>query len=126
MFGRKKAKMLEGATEWHVVGTSYRQPALAKIAGKKKKEPADHEVVAAIVPEPENEHDSNAVAVQVDGELVGYLSRGDAKKVQPLLLEMLKRDKVYAACRGRVIGGVKRSRKDETDYGVRLYFDLPG
>ena len=34
--------------------------------------------IAALVPEPSNPYDSNAVMVQIDGRHVGYLSREDA------------------------------------------------
>ena len=38
-----------------------------------------------VVPEPDNEHDSNAVAVKVDGILVGYIKAGNCSRVKNLL-----------------------------------------
>jgi len=129
MFGRKKkATLVESSRSLKVAGTSYRQDDLRKIAGKKTKEGHDLPVVAALVPHPSNEHDPNAVSVQIDGLLVGYLSRDEAKKVQPALLDFHQRTKTHVAVNAKVIGGKKVSRKEETNYGVRVYFnpaDLP-
>lgn len=38
-----------------------------------------------VVPEPDNEHDPNAVAVKVDGVLVGYIKAGNCSRVKNLL-----------------------------------------
>lgn len=38
-----------------------------------------------LIPEPNNEHDENAVAVLIAGELVGYISRGDNLHVKDIL-----------------------------------------
>lgn len=46
------------------------------------------ETTALLIPEPENPHDSNAVAVQVGGTTVGYLPREVAPSYQPLLLRL--------------------------------------
>lgn len=46
---------------------------------------------AALVPDPTNPHDRNAVKVIVDGWHVGHLSRGDAAAYQPVLLALVQR-----------------------------------
>lgn len=38
-----------------------------------------------LIPEPDNEHDKNAVAVYIAGELVGYISRDDNRHVLDIL-----------------------------------------
>ena len=45
------------------------------------------ELVAAavLVPQPSNPHDPNAVMVQVDAKLVGYLARADAVNYRALI-----------------------------------------
>lgn len=43
-------------------------------------QPLSESFVAHLVPEPDNAYDSNAVAVQVDGRTVAYLSRGNATR----------------------------------------------
>ena len=124
MFGKKKATLIESRRSVQVAGTSYRQKALRKIAGKKTEDGFDLPVTAALVPEPSNEHDRNAVSVQIDGALVGYLPRDLAAEAQPDLIEFRKRTRRHVAVNGRIVGGWKRGRKDEGDYGVRVYFDV--
>jgi hypothetical protein len=54
--------------------------------------------------EPENPHDHNAIAVLTDGgDLVGYLSREDARRLQPTLLEHEDREEVLS-CSGKLVG----------------------
>ena len=123
MFRKKKATLVESRRSVTVAGTSYRQKELRKIAGKKTEDGFDLPVVAALVPEPSNEHDRNAVSVQIDGTLVGYLSRETAAQVQRELIAFRKRTRRHVAVNAKIVGGWKRGRKDEGDYGVRVYFD---
>lgn len=124
MFGKKKATLIESRRSIQVAGTSYRQKELQRIAGKKTKDGVDLPVVAALVPEPSNKHDRNAVSVQINGTLVGYLPSGKAAEVQRDLIEFRKRTRTHVAVNGKIIGGQKRSRKDEANYGVRVFFDV--
>lgn len=41
--------------------------------------------VVKLVPEPENEHDKNAIRVEADGTLIGYVPKGKTKLVRELL-----------------------------------------
>src|SRR4029450_2524142 len=51
-----------------------------------------------------NPHDEGAIAVLTDGgDVVGYLSREDAQRLQPILLEHEKRDEVLS-CSGKLVG----------------------
>jgi hypothetical protein len=43
-------------------------------------------LLAEIVPEPENEHDPNALAVYVDNVRIGYIPKKDQKKVNSVTL----------------------------------------
>jgi hypothetical protein len=56
------------------VGESQYQPALKRAAR------AGRICWATLLPEPDNPFDSNAVAVQIAGETVGYLARTDARR----------------------------------------------
>ncbi len=47
-------------------------------------------LTAALVPEPDNPHDANAVAVQLGGHTAGYLGRDDAREYQPVLLDLVR------------------------------------
>jgi HIRAN domain-containing protein/FPG/IleRS zinc finger protein len=58
-----------------------------------------------LVPEPTNPHDPNAIAVHIDGDLVGYLPRGVAQEYLPGLLHLMSRLGGYIALRGVIVGG---------------------
>jgi hypothetical protein len=64
-----------------VVGESHYQEALIRLT--KCPDSGDHayECAAELVPEPDNPHDPFAVKVLIEGEHVGYLSRGNAKRL---------------------------------------------
>jgi hypothetical protein len=73
--------VLEGDDLVRVVGTSHYQDALLDLTGGRA---GDEEIrvhkVALFVPEPDNPHDPSAIAIQIDGRLVGYLSRDENKR----------------------------------------------
>jgi len=69
---------LGGDETLYVVGESYREDALWRLVGGTRQEGVRVECVAQLIPEPENLHDGNAIAVFIEGEHVGYLSRSDA------------------------------------------------
>jgi len=69
---------LGGDETLYVVGESYREDALWRLVGGTRQEGVRVECVAQLIPEPENPHDGNAIAVFIEGEHVGYLSRSDA------------------------------------------------
>jgi len=72
--------VLEGDDLVRVVGTSHYQDALLVLTGRGGDEEVRLEKVATFVPEPHNPHDPNAIAVQIDGRLVGYLSRDENRR----------------------------------------------
>src|SRR3954447_9519905 len=72
--------LLEGADLVRVVGTSHYQDALLAIAPRERDEAVRHDAVATLVAEPDNPHDPDAIAVHIDDNLVGYLSRDDNKR----------------------------------------------
>jgi uncharacterized protein YbgA (DUF1722 family) len=72
--------VLEGDELVRVVGTSHYQDALLELTGREGDEEIRVEKVAVFVPEPDNPHDPNAVAVHIEGKLVGYLSREENKR----------------------------------------------
>jgi hypothetical protein len=67
--------VLEGDELIRVVGTSHYQDALLELAPREADEEIRVQAIAALVPEPDNPHDPNAIAVHIDDRLVGYLSR---------------------------------------------------
>jgi hypothetical protein len=72
--------VLEGDELVRVVGTSHYQDALITLTGREGDEEVRIEKIAVFVPEPDNPHDPNAIALHIDGQLVGYLSRDDNKR----------------------------------------------
>ncbi|RZQ65893.1 DUF4236 domain-containing protein [Amycolatopsis suaedae] len=94
-----------------VVGESHYQAALCRAA---RGTPAGTDlaqhlrVVAALVPEPDNPHDPNAVRVVVvtggHGETVGHLPRGIARAYQRPLLALRTQGSI-GTCPGRITGG---------------------
>lgn len=75
------------------------------------------------MPEPGNEHDPNAVAIFIDGEKVGYLSRGDALDYQPAMRALRTAGYSAGVCSGCIAG---RGPGSETkNLGVFLYMAAP-
>jgi hypothetical protein len=70
--------------------------------------------------QPDNPHDRNAVAVQTfGGETLGYLSREDAPRYQPLILQ-LNAEGVLACAQGKLYGGTRGKPH------IGLYLDVAG
>jgi uncharacterized protein YbgA (DUF1722 family) len=75
-----KPFVLEGDELVRVVGTSHYHDALLELSGRIGDEEIRVEKVAEFVREPDNPHDPDAIAIHIDGKLVGYLSRDDNKR----------------------------------------------
>ena len=112
----------DGGYDFEGVGESFYQDALLRIVGRKTEDGADHECTAVLVLEDQNPHDENAVAVQIDGQKVGHLSRKDAKKFRQFMARAGLRE---AACGAVITGGWKRKGSDEGSFGVRLDLEWP-
>jgi hypothetical protein len=102
------------------VGVSHYQGALRRIAGAAGAGPVRREVDAALVPEPTNPHDPNAVRVEIDGELVGYLSREDAVRYGPAVQRLREHGRLLVS--SAVISG--RGEGSETP-NLGLFLSLP-
>jgi hypothetical protein len=76
----RRPVVLEGDELVRVVGTSHYQDALLDLSGRQGDEEIRVQKVALLVPEPDNPHDPDAIAVQIDGRLVGYLSRDENRR----------------------------------------------
>lgn len=102
----------DGIYSQAVVGESNYQEALRSIWDKCSEEGAD----AILLHEDHNKHDNKAVAVFVDKQLVGYLSRNDARNFR----RRCGRNKVGAAsiCKARVSG------KDGKGGLIGIWLDL--
>ncbi|HET7130524.1 MAG TPA: HIRAN domain-containing protein [Gaiellaceae bacterium] len=134
---------LGGDETLYVVGESYRQDALWQLVGGTREEGVRVECVAQLVPEPDNPHDRNAIAVFIKGEHVGYLSRSDAAAYLDGLTHLIKESpNGHVTLHGWICGGGLREDglgrlgvfldHDPEDFGVvdeppphRTLADLP-
>jgi tetratricopeptide (TPR) repeat protein len=73
---------LPGTTEVQVAGESFHEDAICLVEARTA---PGSPLVAVLVPDPGNVHDSNALAVNVNGEHVGFLPREVARRVRPAL-----------------------------------------
>ena len=105
-----------------VVGESNYQDSLEQVAGGRKRQGVDVRVTARLRLEDDNPHDPQAVAVEIDGRKVGYLSRADARLFRRQAEALLKPG-AHILCRGRVRGGWDRGSGNRGHFGVRLDAD---
>ncbi len=113
------AVKLRGGATVEIAGESYRQAELDRICGGKTPEGHRHQCLAALMPEPSNPHDENAVAVYIDSVQVGYLSRDDALWYKPVVARLARKN-MLGACDAVIVGGWNDGHGDEGHYGVKL------
>lgn len=116
--------MLNGDGEYlyRIVGTSRSQEILSEIVGGKTEECAHFACHAILLPEPKNPHDRYAIAVSVNGILVGYVSSHDNIDI----LNALATANLQAGqCPAKIVGGWLREDGDEGSFGVRLDARMP-
>ena len=96
---------------YNIVGEQSYQNNLKKIAGPKEEESKFFECYAKVSSEPLNQYDKNAVKVEINGLLVGYLSRSEAAKLA---------GKVVNKTVPAVIDGGWKDEESTGSYGVKL------
>jgi hypothetical protein len=112
----------------NVVGESAYQGTLEQLAGGRTIDGGrnpDH--MAALIPEPHNPYDPNAVRVVIvsgNAGHIGYLSRADAIAYRPVIDHLAAVGKL-AACRASLSGGWDRGGGDRGSFGVRLFLGKP-
>ena len=67
----------------------------------------------------DNPHDNLAVAIEIDGRLVGYLSMNNARRYRRRLAQK-KFGGVNATCDAIVVGGGTQPNGSKHHYGVKL------
>lgn len=102
-----------------VVGESHYQRALREIAGDHGDDAADLTTTAVLIPDDKNPHDNKAVRVEIDGRVVGHLSRDDARTYRRRLGSK-KVGMVPASCGALVMGGFIGRDGKRASYGVLL------
>ena len=99
-----------------VVGVSQYQRVLEGAGGK-----GDF-VMASLVLEDSNPHDDQAVAVHINGQRAGYLSRANARAYRADLAAAGTPD-LIVHCKGKIIGGFETASGERAHFGLKL--DLP-
>ncbi len=105
------------------VGESFYQPAISSICGRQGVEAVAFDCIAALVPQPYNSYDPNAISVQVNAQIVGHLSRKDAIRYHALT-DAAERLGVVIACNAR-IGARDPQTAETTNAGVFLHLPAP-
>lgn len=121
------AVMLDGPGRYtiEVRGESNYQEDLRAIVGRRSNTSIRKRTQAALVPEPTNRHDRNAVRVYIDGRLVGYLAREEARRYARVFRTLHER-KHAGVCNAVIVGGGKRERgRGRKDYGVWVDLATP-
>lgn len=124
-----RATVYPGHETLEVVGESYHQEGLWEIVGGRTSTSVRFEALALLIPNPDNEFDSNAIEVRIDGLLVGHLSREDAAAYRPGLIRLMQHNEApLVALHAVVVGGGRRGSglgylgvfldHDPTDFGV--------
>jgi hypothetical protein len=111
-----------GRFDVETVGESHYQDALEAICGPRTEDGEDRVVEAWLVLEDANPYDALAVRVDIDGHVVGYLSRVNARVYREQLAAQAV-GVVRASCLARIRGGWDRGPDDQGFYGV--FLDLP-
>jgi hypothetical protein len=117
-----EAALLEGHEDLEVVGESYRQTNLWLVFGRRHRTAvhARTDIYAMLLAEDGNPHDPNAVSVWIDGLMVGYLPREQARTLRPGLLAAQDREGKPIALKGVIVLGTMR---DPGRLGVSLRYD---
>ncbi|MGH3158548.1 MAG: HIRAN domain-containing protein [Streptosporangiaceae bacterium] len=94
------AAWLPGTTEVHVVGERFYAAAIRAV--HLGAQPGD-DLKGMLVPEPDNPHDQDAVAVYLEGRRVGHLAASISPQVQPALFAFSRsHDGQFVAYPGRI------------------------
>lgn len=104
-----------------VVGEARFQPALSKLCGGKKAGGHKQEAVAHLRFEP-NSHDPNAIAVDISGMQVGWISSTLTSEIRREIAALSPTEGV--TCQAKIVGGWNEDG-DEGHFGVKLSLSRP-
>ena len=105
-----------------VVGVSRRQSVLAAIVDRQSRRGRTVTLDAVLILEDSNPRDANAVRIEIEGELIGYLSRDNARRYRADLAAA-GQPRATVRCKARIVGGFETESGEPAHFGVRL--DLP-
>ena len=111
----------DGTYSAEVVGESHYQQAFERHFGPRTEDGVEEEIVATLVFEDNNKHDSNAVAVYVGGDKVGHLPRQDAAEFRQQVASLNIPKGMPIQCNALVRGGWSRDGgRDKGRFGIAL------
>jgi hypothetical protein len=119
---KRWSQLIKGNGTFDVVvaGVSYYQEALRSVLGDTSGRADSMLVPAEIIPDDGNSFDTYAVRIEIDGKLVGYLSRRNACEWRSKMIsESLSG---ATTCSARIVWD--RQAREEGKYGVWLDIDL--
>ena len=99
----REAGLLVGLYQPEVVGESFYQEAIRRHVPSVEAGREGVSVMLELVPEPSNRYDRNAVAVRIEGAIVGHIDREEALLVGTMLRKLGGGQGL--ACRGTIRGG---------------------
>ncbi len=135
--GTLEAALVEGREDLDVVGESHRQENLWRVLGGQHRPEVRvrMDIYALLLAEDGNPYDANAVSVWIDGLMVGYLPRDEARRLRPGLLALQERKRKPIALEGVIVGGGMRDdgpgrlgvflRYDPEDFGLAAPSEPP-
>ena len=104
----------------NAAGESHYQDALEAVAGGRTAFGVCIPLITAeLVREPANPYDPNAVRVEADGRLLGYVAKEDAARFHAVIDKLAAQDRP-ATCRARLTGGWDRGQLDRGTIGLQL------
>ncbi len=109
----------DGSFDFDIVGESYYQDALERIVGGRTDESSEFECIASLVCEDDNPHDSNAVAVYINGQKVGHLARPVAAGFRDIQRRHGWVGQIVTAD-AMIVGGWDRGGRGKGHFGVKL------
>lgn len=118
--GEERYDLSSGDFDFPIVGESYRQSAIRRVAAMaERNDRGKLEFEAIVRREPTNKHDPNALAVYGPGRLhLGYVAREDAAALRRYFWRLEETGRV-AVCRGIIIGEGKQSLGVVLDLDVK-------
>ena len=129
-------QLYDGDEDLEVVGEASYQDALWSHCGAPQGDRVRYDIVAVLVPEPQNPHDGNAISVRIEGAVVGYLPRDVAARYVAGLHALMTGCGAHVALRGVIVGGGYRNdgpgrlgvwlSHDPADFGIRVARPVPG
>jgi hypothetical protein len=121
LFGFEQSSSLAPGHGWlvPVAGESHYQGALEMLYRKNGGTDHDIKVSATIVPEDDNAFDANAVRIEIESYVVGYLPRAMALQYRVALGESI------GQCSAKIVGGFELEDGSSAYFGVKLNLAWP-